>query len=279
MGQLNAEAPRWMWEKTPNIYWRMPVAFGPMPGPRQTIYGAPRESRESTFITASIKFKTSRTLLQNLFPPKSSGWKFKSPGTVAYASFSQTTLNNMEWLGGSGYKHIGLYIHGVEYQKKDGTVLSGAYLPILFENLTDPIVSGREEPGMPKLYTAIDVYRRSKSYRVATGWEGAVWGRFTWEGLEEFDASAESGAISGDNAEDGILAYRYIPSIGRQNKGIAEAEYTLFDPFKEEKPTPKPLRVYKAAKASLEIDGLDWDALPTLHHVISRLSELPVYEV
>ncbi|TKA80578.1 hypothetical protein B0A49_00630 [Cryomyces minteri] len=269
----------WMWEKTPNIYWRMPVAFGPMPGPRQNIYGVPRESRESTFVTASIKFKTSRTLLQNLFPPKSSGWKFKSPGTVAYASFSQTTLNNMEWLGGSGYKHIGLYIHGVEYRKKDGTVLSGAYLPILFENLTDPIVSGREELGMPKLYTAIDVYRRSKSYRVATGWEGAAWGKFTWEGLEEFDASAESGAISGDNAEDGILAYRSIPSIGRENKGIAEAEYTLFDPFKEEKPTPKPLRVYKAAKASFEIDGLDWDALPTLHHIISRLSELPVYEV
>jgi hypothetical protein len=44
---------------------------------------------------------------------------------VAYASFSQTTLNKMEWLGGSGYKHIGLYIHGVEYVKKNGDVISG----------------------------------------------------------------------------------------------------------------------------------------------------------
>jgi hypothetical protein len=31
----------------------------------------------------------------------------------------------MEWLGGSGYKHIGLYIHGVEYVKKNGDVISG----------------------------------------------------------------------------------------------------------------------------------------------------------
>lgn len=104
---------------------RMPIAFGPMPGPRQTTEGLPRQATESTFKTASIKFKTSRTLLQNLFPPNSSSYRFKSPGTVAYASFSQTTLNKMEWLGGSGYNHLGLYIHGVEYVKKDGEIISG----------------------------------------------------------------------------------------------------------------------------------------------------------
>ena len=103
----------------------MPVAFGPMPGPRQTNTGRPREAAESTFTTASIKFKTSRMLLQNLFTPNSTSYRFKSPGTVAFALFSQTTPNKMEWLGGSGYKHIGLYIHGVEYVKKDGNILSG----------------------------------------------------------------------------------------------------------------------------------------------------------
>src|ERR1700710_1722390 len=100
----------------------MPVAFGPMPGPRQTLDWLPRNPRnseESTFTTASIKFKTSRTLLQNLFPHNSSSYRFKSPGTIAYASFSQTTLNKMEWLGRSGYKHLGIYIHGVEYVKKN----------------------------------------------------------------------------------------------------------------------------------------------------------------
>ena len=77
----------------------------------------------------------------------------------------------MEWLGGSGYRHIGLYIHGVEYVKKDGTTVHGSYLPILFESLTDPIVSGREELGMPKLYTAVDIYRRLTLYRIRTSWE------------------------------------------------------------------------------------------------------------
>lgn len=256
----------------------MPIAFGPMPGPRQTTLGIARKSKESTFTTASIKFKTSRTLLQNLFPPNSKSFRFKSPGTVAYATFSQTTLNKMEWLGNSGYKHIGLYIHGVEYVKKNGDVINGAYMPILFESLTDPIVSGREELGMPKLYTSVDVYRREKSYRVNTGWEGANWGSFVWDGLKEADAGADSGKISGDD-DDGILVYRYIPRVGRDDKGKAEAEYPVYVPFAEDEPKPKTQRVYKASKASIKIDALDWDALPTLHHVISRLEELPVYEI
>ncbi|KAM3065714.1 hypothetical protein ACMFMG_011417 [Clarireedia jacksonii] len=268
----------WKWKRIPSPYWRMPIAFGPMPGPRQTHYGVPRNGDNSTFTTASIKFKTSRTLLQNLFPPGRQGWRFKSPGTVAYASFSQTTLNKMEWLGGSGYKHIGLYVHGVEYVKKDGSVVSGSYLPILFESLTDPIVSGREELGMPKLYTSVDVYRRTNSLRIRTGWEGALWGDFLLEGLTEFDPSSETGGISGE-ADDGILAYRYIPKVGFHNKGVTAEEYPIWDPYKAATTTPKPQKFYKASKASFKIDALNWEQLPTLHHVISRLEELPIYEI
>jgi len=269
---------RWTWARNPSIYWRMPVAFGPMPGPRQNTLGIERQSTESTFTTASIKFKTSRTLLQNLFPPNSTSYRFKSPGTFAYASFSQTTLGKMEWLGGSGYNHLGLYIHGVECVKKNGDIISGTYMPLLFESLTDPIVSGREELGMPKLYTSIDIHRRAKAYRINTGWQGAIWGNFVWEGLQESDPATESGKISGED-DDGILVYRYIPSVGTALKGKAEAEYPVFVPYAEDSLQPVTQRVFKASKASFKIDSMDWDALPTLHHIIDRLAELPVYEI
>lgn len=271
----------WSWARipSPGPYWRMPIAFGPMPGPRQTHLGLPRDGSKSTFTTASIKFKTSRTVLQNLFPPGRSGrWQFSSADTVAYASFSQTTLDKMEWLGGSGYSHLGLYVHGVEYVKKDGSVVKGSYLPILFESLTDPIVSGREELGMPKLYSSIDIYRRSTSYRVRTGWQGALWGDFLLEGLKEVDPSTATGGISGE-ADAGILAYKYIPKSGRENKNVAAEEHAVFDAFSEAVPKPRPQKVYVAEKASFQIDGLDWEQLPTLHHVIGRLAEVPVYEI
>ncbi|KAL3435979.1 hypothetical protein BDV09DRAFT_203682 [Aspergillus tetrazonus] len=268
----------WMWKRIPNPYWRMPIAFGPMPGPRQNHLGLSRNGTKSTFTTASIKFKTSRTVLQNLFPPGRRGWRFSAPDTVAYASFSKTTLNKMEWLGGSGYSHIGLYVHGIEYVKQDGTVIRGSYLPILFESLTDPIVSGREELGAPKLYTSVDIYRRASSYRIRTGWQGALWGHFLLEDLVEVDPASTPGGFSGE-ADEGILTYKYIPKTGAANKNQAAEEYAVFDPFSEAVPVPRPHRVWTSTKASFQIDPLDWEQLPTLHHVISRLAELPVYEI
>ncbi|CAK7234558.1 hypothetical protein SEUCBS140593_008984 [Sporothrix eucalyptigena] len=267
---------KWEWARKPHLYWRMPVSFGPMPGPRQTYEGVPRTATHSTFTTASIKFKTSRTLLQNLFPSES--FKFKTPGTVAYASFSQTTLNKMEWLGGSGYRHLGLYLHGVQFTKKNGEVLNGTYLPLLFESLTDPIVSGREELGMPKLYCSIDLYRRATSYRIQAGWEGANFGTLTLEDLHEDDPASEHGTIGGE-ADDGIFAYKYIPRVG--DRGKADVQHATFVPHAQEsKVVPSKVeRVWRAGKASIKFDGLDWDALPTLHHIVSRLAEIPIYEV
>jgi hypothetical protein len=268
------------WSQNPHMYWRQPIVFGPMPGPRQDFMGNDRalKSLESTFQTASIKFKTSRTLLKNLFP--SDRYSFIGPGSVARASFSQTTLNGMDWLGGGGYRHIGLYIHGVQYKKENGEVSKGTYMPILFESLADPIVSGREELGMPKLYTAIDIHERNDSYRYQTSWQGAVWGHFELEDLEDEDPAADKGTIGGED-DEGILVYRYIPKVGRATKGEAEAEYPVFVPHAQEsKVVPsKVTRLRRTKNAKIEINALGWDALPTLNHVVSRLGEIPIDEI
>ncbi|KAI9147320.1 FAD-dependent monooxygenase OpS4 [Paramyrothecium foliicola] len=267
---------KWNWAKKPNLYWRMPISFGPFPGPRQTFEGKARVGTHSTFTTASLTFKTSRTVLQNLFP--SASFRFKGPGTVAYASISQTTLNKMEWLGGSGYRHIGLYIHGVQYTQADGKVLDGTFLPVLFESLTDPIVSGREELGMPKLYCSIDIWRRSSSYRVQTGWQGVQFGSLTLEGLTEADPSISKGTIGGVD-DDGIFAYKYIPKVGE--RGQADVEHATFVPHAEEAQvvSTKVQKVFTTEKGDIRFDPHDWEALPTLHHVVLRLAEIPIYEV
>ena len=271
--------------KSPQMYWRQPTAFGPMPGPRQDFAGNSHASTlsKSTFTTASIKFKTSRTLLQNLLPNAS--YRFAKADTVAYATFSQTTLDKMRWLGGGGYNHIGLYIHGVEYVKANGGIIQGTYLPILFENLADSILSGREELGMPKLYSSIDVDRRESSYHISCSWRGAVWGRFSLHDLaDQDDDGQEKAGVDAQNCgneDSGILTHRYIPSVGRDQKGKADADYAVFVPKAEEVAVvaPKVTSTKRSAKASIKVDGLDWDALPTLHHVTSRLAEIPVYDI
>ncbi|EED24415.1 salicylate hydroxylase, putative [Talaromyces stipitatus ATCC 10500] len=267
----------WTWKRNPSAYWRMPIAFGPMPGPRQTHFGTARNNQRSTFTTASIKFKTSRTILETLFPPMRSGWRFSVLDTVAYATFSLTTLNKLDWLGGSGYNHIGLYIHGVEYTQEEGSVVKGVYLPVLFESLTDPIISGREELGMPKVYSSIDVYRRNTSYRARAGWEGAFWGEFLLKDLEEVLPPSPA---KEHLWEEPLLTYKYLPATGPKNKGKAAEEYpVIYDVSMENQFKGTILKTYKAEKASFALDPLDWEQLPTLHHVISRLAEIPVYDI
>ncbi|KAJ9618213.1 hypothetical protein H2203_009128 [Taxawa tesnikishii (nom. ined.)] len=241
----------WRWAKDPEIYWRMPVSFGPAPGPRQALYtNRPQPARHSTFTTASIKFKTSRTFLQNLFPSKS--FSFKSPGTVAYASFSQTTLGKMEWLGGSGYRHFGLYLH-------------------------DPIVSGRDELGMPKVFCEIDIRRREDSYRVRTHWQGSMFGMFNLDELEQADPATEAGTIGGE-ADYGILTYKYSPAVGERGK--ADAAYAVVVPHAEEsKVVPSKVQaVWKSKKPNFRFDSLTQQDLPTLHHIVSKLAQIPIYE-
>lgn len=266
----------WRWARDPEIYWRMPISFGPSPGPRQALYtNKPQPARHSTFTTASIKFKTSRTFLQNLFPTKA--FTFKSPGTVAYASFSQTTLGKMEWLGGSGYRHFGLYLHGVEYKKQDGTSINGTYMPLLFESLTDPIVSGRDELGMPKVFCDVDVRRRRDSYRVRTSWQGSMFGKFNLDELESADPETEAGTIGGE-ADYGILTYKYSPAVGERGK--ADAAYAVVVPHAEESKVvaSKVEAVWKSKKPNFSFDSLTQQDLPTLHHIVSKLAQIPVYE-
>lgn len=275
-----------------NVYWRMPIEFGPLPGPRQDHDGHPFNSQHSTFRSAIIRFKTSQSLLGKFLPPRK-GFRFRTPGEVGYASLMQHTFSKLDWLGGGGkffwninaskanyflgYHLLGMYIHDVEYEKSDGEVLYGTYVPVLFGSLADPILSGREELGMPKLYASIDVNRRENSHRVNAGWQGANCGNFAWSGLEEVDPSSQ--APSAGDPEDGLFCYRYIPRVGSQDIGSADADYPVLIPAKDEHCKPKICKMWKAVDATIHLDDMDWDALPTLHHIIHRLKELSIHEV
>lgn len=269
---------KWRRRKCPDLYLRMPLSFGPAPGPRQDIWGNSRFSLNQTFVTASIKFKTSATFLKNLFPTES--FSFESAGTVAYASFSTTTLGNMTWLGGGGYNHFGLYIHGVQYTKRDGTTITGTYMPLLFESLADPIVSGREELGMPKVYCQIDIHRRKKSYHMQASWQGAKFCDFSLQDLTKSESTLETGTIGGET-DYGILVYRYIPAVGRNMRGKSDCEYAIVVPHEDEaKIVPAKVKaVERTTKAAVSFNKLDWNALPTLYHIVSVLTDIPIYEV
>ena len=50
-------------------------------------------------------------------------------------------------------------------------------------------------------------------------------------------------------------------------------------PFAEDNPKPKVASTKVATSAEFKLEAGDWKSLPTLHHIIERLAELPVYGV
>jgi hypothetical protein len=275
---------RWEWEQKKGLLWRMPTSFGPMPGPRQDFFGRPRDGSGARFTTASVKFKSSRTVLENLFPTEK--FKFAVADTVAYATLAVTRLDNLEWLGGRGYSHFGLYIHGVQYTKENGETTTGTFLPVLFENLADPILSGREELGFPKLYCELDVQRDGQDWSLNAGWMSSKFCSFTIKGLKAVAAANGDGPAQASSSakDEGLFFHKYIPatdSVGSKKRGQADVEYTAFLPHDEDAGATekKVTNTLSGSSADIKFNALDWQALPTLHHIVKRLQEVPVYEV
>lgn len=256
----------WQYKEQAKVYWRMPVGFGPSPGPRQDAQGLLQPTGHSTTLTRRIRFKTSRTLLDNILPTPA--YSFISPDTVAEASYGQTTLDKMDWLAGKGYDYFGFYIHGVQYTKKDGSVITGDYLAVIWENLTDPILSGREELGFPKLFCDIDVEQTDSDWSMKASWRGA---NFINLELRDLVSSKD---VPLQSKEDGLLLYKYVPTTGRP--GYADAEYPVLVPTSSEQSLTKARRT---TNCNIAVDAHNPKILPTLHHIVSRLAELPIFEI
>ena len=246
-----------------------------MPGPRQNASGAPHTSSvgSSTVARATIKFKTSSTLLKNLFPSQS--YSFAVRDTVAIARFSIESLRNIAWLGGGGYDLLALYVDGVNYTKKDGKVLQGTYCPVMFENLTDPILSGREELGMPKVFSDIDIVKTDGDYKASVSWRGNKWAEFEWSGLQNQLPAASDCADFGK----GLLIHKWIPATGQAQRGKPDADYDVFIPTYGQGPPHATRTTMKSSRSHFKIWDSSESKFPTLHHIVARLAEIPVFEI
>lgn len=259
-----------------NISWRLPLAFGPMQSPRQDLLGRVQsQDVDATTKTHSIRFKTSATYLKNWFP--TTAFSFASPGTVAEATFRCVELHNLKWLGRWGYNYWGLWIHGVKYTCKDGAELFGSFLPVLFENEADPIITGREDLGMPKLFCDIDVgLNKNGDTSIDCSWRSNSFATMDLEGLEE---RTDKPSTSPGSTDDNLLLYRYIPAVGEPGK--ADAEYSVIVEREKSKDTCAVTRRMVSTKAKIEFraDDAKMKALPTIGSVVAGLAGVPVYSV
>ncbi|KAK3383143.1 hypothetical protein B0T24DRAFT_36373 [Lasiosphaeria ovina] len=289
---------RWMWAKNPGAHRRVPVAFGPFSA--TTPRPANEHGQGGPATTATITFKTSRTFLETLFP--TAQFRFRDADTVATASFSITSFPHVTQLDGSegnGHARLGLYMHGVQYAKNDGTAVDGIYLAVLLESWPDSAVASHERPKFPTACCDIRVTRPSaitsggsgdSGYRATAGWHGATFAEFVLPNLVKasgYDGGdtrrKEQGGVGRGLDKGSVLAYRYVPPAGgepEQSEAGHACVLTHMEREEEGHVLANPTTMAaEAEKVKVSINALDWETLPTLHHIAATLAEIPIYDI
>jgi hypothetical protein len=184
------------------------------------------------------------------------------------------TVKKVAELDGNDYHLLGLYIHNAVYTKRDGNTVDGTYIPVLFDDLANLTTS---EPGtMPKVYSDVQISDQNDRILVEIGLRGAIWGRMEWKSLvdraEDYKEKLE---------REALLLHKYVLSKNPQDqKARPNAGFAAYLENSSGSDTESFRRGQtRTGNSSFHFDAHDWKRLPTLHHVVSRLAELPVFEV
>ncbi|MGH8782876.1 acetoacetate decarboxylase family protein [Paraburkholderia sp.] len=239
----------------------MPTHFGPAPGPRQlpdALVSDPDQNPKRTTVSAS--FLTDAACLERHLPE---GFALAGEPVV---TIEFHYLTEIAWLAGRGYTMIHMSWPAVFTGLSDRA--SGKFLAAVWENLADPIITGRDEIGHPKLYAEVAAPRRFNGEQICeASWMGF---RFLELAVGEL-AEAPPGKTSGGS--DGTLMLKYKPRTG--DWGEADLCQVTLTPSHDPHVT---VEQRYTGTARLRFNAATWFDLPTMAHVVNALADLPILE-
>lgn len=257
----------------PGEWYRMPTHFGPATGPRK---GPDRKafdwtnSPKSTVL--SVSFLSQRGQMQKLLPP---GFAINGEPVV---TVSMTYFTEIPWLAGRGYNTLGVSFP-VTFTGKQDTA-RGTFLLILWENLTDPIITGREELGFSKLYAELPPARMlADTARVTASWLEFPFLEMELTGLSQAQvpntpALPASPAPSASSELRGQMHWKYMPRTGEWGK--ADASYAVITPAGGS--TQRTLELWRGKGGSVKFHRARWEDMPTQYMIVNAFADLDVVE-
>jgi len=240
---------------------RMPLCFGPAPGPRNL----PQDQRHRRYTkdihSVTLAAHSDGGMLQALLP---AGLALDGEPRIEVVF---TAFRNIGWLAGRGYNLCDVKFE-VTYHAKSGPV-NGTLVLVRWENLCDPILSGREELGHNKLYCEIPEPRTiDDRLSVRLGWldtpfmDLSVGNLTTVPGITRTPANPD---------HHGMLSYKYVPKTG--SWGEADVEYVTLSPPDAMRETIT-IEKFEIGAGEFSFRHCTWDELPTLHRIVNAFAEL-----
>lgn len=245
-----------MFRFDPKSQYMMPAHFGPRQFGKAT-------ARYNDVTTLSIGYLTDREKLSRYLPEPF------EVGAEPLVSVSYSMNREIDWLAGRSYNILGVNASAVFRGEVDH--IAGSYCLVLWENLTDPILTGREIQGIPKIYADI------QDHSII----GGVWSTSASHWGHKFvDLSARDLRPASDGELDALrkasnsgnwMGWKYIPTTGSGAPGAEVSHATLF-------PTSTTIREAWYGTGALEWHRLTWEQNPTQFHIVNALEELPILE-
>jgi hypothetical protein len=250
----------------PGKMYRMPTHFGPSLGPRQGPAGRKFTSPESHRTRSwSVQFLSDPAQLEALLPPC-----YALAGeplvTVAFTEYT-----HIEWLAGRGYNTLGVSFPARFDGQEDQA--AGQFLTVLWENLADPIITGREELGFSKIYCELPepIEHEGKTDCIAS------WLGFKFMDMRLTDMAPAEMPAPAPAPDDGILRgtlhYKYMPRTGEW--GAADAAYPVITPAE----TPRlVLHEVQEGVGTVQFHQAAWEDLPTQYTIVNAFAGLEIRE-
>ena len=211
------------YELKPKTMYMMPTHFGPMSGPRQGPggeMGAFSVDQRKTRAYA-VSFLTEQAQLEALLPPG-----FEAVGEPV-VTVTQTHMTEIDWLAGRGYSTLGVTFQARYNGSRDRA--TGPLLLVLWENLTDPILTGREQLGFSKIYCELpEPVIHGGETQCTSSWLEFRFMDMRLMNLVQVEAPAAAAAATPDDgvvAGDAALQVRaQNGGVGRSGRGVRSAE-------------------------------------------------------
>jgi acetoacetate decarboxylase len=237
----------------PRSLYMMPFHFGSRAQRGSAVYG--------DVTTISVTYLTDRKILSEYLPEPF------EVGAEPLVSVSYSMNREVGWLAGGCYNIIGVNVSSVFNGKVDH--FAGSYCMVLWENLTDPILTGREIQGMPKIYADIP------DHTVFAGiWSACASHRghkivdLTIKDLQPLPQDQVK-EIEKASREGNWMGWKYIPKPSGSGADLSYA--TLF-------PTNPTFNSGWIGNGEVKWNRLTWEQNPTQFHIVNALERLPILE-
>jgi acetoacetate decarboxylase len=244
-------------DMNPNNYYKMPLIMGPM------WEGAPPNFKYRETEIVALQYLTDPEAISTLLPDCYSVGK--EPQVTVVFGYN----NGLDFMAGGGYNLAAVQVSAKFDGEKDQ--VEGDYNLIMFEDKTWPIIGGREDLGVPKLYADISPIKilPDDSLRCEVSYFGHLLYRLELSRPKKQNAIVRLAANKMINARP-WLGYKYIPSLD----GPPDADYPTIT-WNETK--IKSLQFARTGKCSF--GNADQSEIGYYWKIVEALSTLEIIEV